>query len=74
MNKEQKTTKNTKPAIAVEPVLCPVFSKSDVIAVLEKRRDDTFDNEWHKHAHYEINTAIRIIKELMPPSYFPNGA
>jgi hypothetical protein len=58
----------------VNHVLCPVFSKSDVIAVLTKRRDDAFDNEWHKHAHNEINTAIRIIKELMPPSYFPNGA
>lgn len=46
------------------------LSKEKVISILTQRRNDAFDNEWHKHEHYELNQAIEIINRLMPPSYF----
>ena len=50
------------------------FSKQDVIDCLKQRDKEAFDNPYQKYEHREIKQAIDIIKRLMPPSSFPNGA
>jgi hypothetical protein len=55
-------------------VVMPRFSKQDVIDCLKQRDKEAFDNPYQKYEHREINQAIDIIKRLMPPSSFPNGA
>ena len=52
----------------------PRFSKEQVIAILEKRLEDAFANQFHRHEDARLREAIDTIEALVPPSCFPNGA
>jgi hypothetical protein len=68
-----KKTKLNAQGNSINPLLPAVFSKEDVIAIIEKRRMDAFANDFHNHENLEMLDAIDVIKRLIPPSYFPNG-
>ena len=73
MKKDSKNTDKNK-AINYEPLLCPVFSKEQVIAILEKRLEDAFANQYHRNEDARLREAIDTIEALVPPNCFPNGA
>lgn len=59
---------------AIYTLLCPVFSKEQVVAILEKRLEDAFANQYHRNEDARLRESIDTIEALVPPSCFPNGA
>jgi len=55
-------------------IVMPRFSKEQVIAILEKRLEDAFANQYHRNEDARLREAIDTIEALVPPSCFPNGA